>query len=92
MQVVLFQQRCTKALKSEAMLSASMSQADKAVMVDIAKSVNVLCLRDKGLREVLNETITTKMLSKLDSLYMNKSWPHRKIMKQQPCSFRIMES
>jgi len=42
-------------------------------MVDKARSVIVLCLGNKVLREVVNEPTATSMWSKLESLYMAKS-------------------
>jgi len=61
MEVVLIQQKCEKALKGEAVLPVTMSQAEKTKMVDKARSVIVLCLGDKVLREVAKEPIAVSM-------------------------------
>jgi len=55
MQAVLIQQKCEKALKVEGALSVTMTQAEKTEMVDKARSVIVLCLRDKVLRDVAKD-------------------------------------
>lgn len=52
MQVVLIQQRCIEVLKGDALMPETLTQAEKTRMVDKAKSVIILCLRDKLLREV----------------------------------------
>ena len=82
MQAVLIQQKCEKALKGEGVLAVIMSQAEKTEMVDKARSAIVLCLGDKVLRDVAKEPTATSMWSKLESLYMTKSLPHRQFLKQ----------
>jgi len=77
MQAVLIQQKCEKALKGEGVLRVTMSQAEKTEMVDKARSVIVLCLVDKVLRDVVKEPTAASMWSKLESLYMTKSLAHR---------------
>ena len=47
MQAVLTQQMCVEALKGEAVMPASLTQAEKREMINKTKSVIVLCLRDK---------------------------------------------
>ena len=47
--------KCEKALKGEGALPVTMSKTDKTEMVDKARSVIVLCLGDKVLREVAKE-------------------------------------
>jgi len=61
-------------------------------MIDKAKSAIVLCLGDKILRDVAREAIATSMWAKLKSLYMTKSLAHRKLLKQQLYSFKMVES
>jgi hypothetical protein len=56
MEAVLIQQKCEKALKGEGVLPVTMSWAEKTEMVDKARSVIVLCLGDKVLREVAKES------------------------------------
>jgi len=92
MEAVLIQQKCEKVLKGEGSLPATMSRAEKTEMVDKARSAIVLCLRDKVLREVAKEPTASSMWSKLESLYMTKSLAHRKFLKQQLYSFKMVES
>jgi len=92
MEAVLIQQKCEKALKGEGALPVTMSRAEKTEMVDKAKSVIVLCLGDNVLREVVKEPTTTSMWSKFEYLYMTKSLAHRQFLKQQPYSFKMVES
>ena len=61
-------------------------------MVDKARSAIVLCLGDKVLREVAKEPTRSSIWSKLESLYMTKSLPHRQLIKQQLYSFNMVES
>jgi len=84
--------KCEKALKGEGVLSVTMSQAEKTEMVDKARGVIVLCLRDKVLRDVAKEPTTASMRSKLESLYMTKSLAHMQFLKQQLYSFKMVES
>jgi len=92
MEAVLIQQKCEKALKGEGVLPVTMSRAEKTEMVDKARSIIVLCLGNKVLREVAKEPTATSMWSKLESLYMTKSLAHRQFLKQQLYSFRMVES
>jgi len=48
-----------------------------------ARSATILCLGDKGLREVAKEKIVLLMWVKLESLYMTKSLAPRLCLKQQ---------
>jgi len=89
---VLIQQKCEKTLKGDGTLPVTMSRAEKTEMVDKARSVIVLCLGDKVLREVPKEPNAASMWSKLESLYMTKSLPHRQFLKQQLYSFKMVES
>jgi len=61
MEAVLIQQKCEKALKGEGSLPVTMSRAEKTEMVDKARSVIVLCLRNKVLREVTKEPTAASM-------------------------------
>jgi hypothetical protein len=90
MEAVLIHQKCKKALKDEGALPITMSQAEKTEMVDKARSVIVLCLNDKILRDVAKEPTSTSMWSKLESLYMTKFLAHMQFLKQQLYSFKMM--
>jgi len=92
MEAVSIQQKCEKTLKGEGALPVTMSRAENTKMVDKAKSVIVLCLGDKVLREVAKEPTATSMWSKFEYLYMTKSLPHRQFLKQQLYSFKMVES
>jgi hypothetical protein len=83
MRAILIQQKCVEALMGEAQMSAHLRPAEKTEMNDKAVSAIILCLGDKGLREVARETIVVSMWNKLDSLYMTKSLAHRQCLKQQ---------
>jgi len=61
-------------------------------MVDKARSVIVLCLGDKVLRDVAKEPTAASMWSKLKYLYMTQSLAHRQFLKQQLYSFKMVES
>jgi len=69
-----------------------MSRAEKTEMVDKARSVIVLCLGNKVLREVAKEPTAASMWSKFEYLYMTKSLAHRQFLKQQLYSFKMVES
>jgi len=73
-------------------LPVTMSRAKKTEMVDKAKSVIVLCLGDKVLREVAKEPNATSIWSKFEYLYMTKFLAHRQVLKQQLYSFKMVES
>jgi len=92
MEAVLIQQKCEKVLKGECALPVTMSRAEKTEMVDKARSVIVLCLGDKVLREVVKEPTATSMWSKFEYLNMTKSLAHRQFLKQQLYSFKMVES
>nr|KYP56855.1 hypothetical protein KK1_003104 [Cajanus cajan] len=57
MEVILIQQGVAEVLKGEAKISRSLSQNEKNKMIDNARSVIILCLGDKALREVAREKI-----------------------------------
>lgn len=61
MQVVFTQQKCVEGLKGESVMSATLTQAEKRRMIDKAKSVIVLCLIDKVLRDVTREATAVLM-------------------------------
>jgi len=92
MQAVLTQQKCVEALKGEAAMPVSLTQAEKREMIDKAKSAIVLCLRDKVLRDVAGEATAASMWAMLESLYMTKSLAHRQLLKHQLYSFKMVES
>jgi len=52
----------------------------------------VLCLGDNVLREVAKEPTAASIWAKLESLYMTKCLAHRKFLKQQLYSLRMVES
>ena len=52
MQAILIQEKCIDALKSETLMTTGLTQVQKTEMVDKARSVIILCLGDKVLREV----------------------------------------
>ena len=79
-------------MKGERAFSVTMSQDEKTKMVHKARSVIVLCLRDKILRDVAKKLTATSMWSKLESLYMTKSLAHWQFLKKQLYSFKMMES
>jgi len=83
MEAVLIQQKCAQELKGEGALPVTMLQAEKTEMVDQARSVIVLCLRDKVLGDVAKEPTAASVWSKLESLYMTKSLAHMQFLKQQ---------
>jgi len=64
---VLTQQKCVEALKGEAAMLASLTQAEKREMIDKAKNAIVLCLGDKVLRDVAREATAASMWAKLES-------------------------
>ena len=81
-----------EALKGEAAMLATLTQVQKGEMIDKAKSAIVLGLGDKVLRDVTREATAASMWAKLESLYMTKSLSHRKLLKQQLYSFKMVES
>jgi hypothetical protein len=68
-----------------------MSQANKIEMVDKAMSDIISFLADIFFREVPLETTTKTMWAKLEPLYMIKSLAHKKFLKQNLYSFRMVE-
>ncbi|CAL5199209.1 unnamed protein product [Lathyrus oleraceus] len=83
MQANLIQDKCIYDLKGEESMHVRLSKVEKTETVDKAMSVIILCLGDKVLREVAREKTVVVMWKKLESLYMNKSLPHRLCLKQQ---------
>ena len=55
MQALFIQEKCIDALKSEVLMNVSLTQVQKTEMVDKARSVIILCLGDKVLREVTRD-------------------------------------
>jgi len=91
-EAVLIQQKLEKSLKGEGALPVTMSRAEKFEMVDKARSVIVLCLGNKVLKDVAEEPTAASMWSKFEHLYMTKSLAHRQFLKQQLYSFKMVES
>lgn len=61
MQAILTQEKCIVALKSETSMSAQLTKVENTEMVDKARSVIILCLEDKNLREVVRYNTLTLM-------------------------------
>jgi len=79
---ILIQKECKKTLKGETTLPVTMSQAENPEMVEVARSVIVLCLGDTFLRDVAKETTAEAVWEKLESLYLTKSLAHMQFLKQ----------
>jgi len=89
----LVQQKFAQSLKGDVVLSVTVvSQEKKTLMVDKAKSLIVLCLGKNFLRDVAKKTNTTTMWSRFKSLYMTNFLAHRQFLKQQLCSFSMVDS
>ena len=82
MHAVLVQQGLSHALKGEASLPATLTDAEKKELIEKAKSTIILCLGDKALREVAREPTAVALWLKLESLYMTKSVTNRLFLKQ----------
>jgi len=73
-------------------MPANMTQVEKREVINKAKSVIVVFLGDKVLRDVAREAAATSIWAKLESLYMTKLLaPHRQLLKQQLCPFKMVE-
>lgn len=83
LQEILTQEKCIESLNGEASMHVHLTQVEKMNMMYNARSVIILCLGDKDLRDVIQEKTTILMWVKLKSLYMNKSLTHVLCMKQQ---------
>ena len=92
MEAILIQQGCDKALKGESNMPLTLMQEEKKSMIDKAKSVIILCLGDKALREVAREKTAAGIWAKLELMYMTRSLAHRLCLKQQLYSFKMAES
>lgn len=57
--------KLAEALKGEIEISTNMSQVDKIKIVDKERSVMILCLRNKILRDVAKEKIVVTMWARL---------------------------
>ncbi|KAL2320104.1 hypothetical protein Fmac_029073 [Flemingia macrophylla] len=79
MEAILIQQECKEVLKGEVNMSLSLMPVEKNNMIDRARSVIILCLGDKTLREVANERIFVGISTRLESLYMAKSLAHKRV-------------
>jgi len=90
MQAVLTQQKCVETLKGEAAMPTNLTQAEKREIIDKAKSVIVLYLGAKVLRDVARKATAASIWAKLESLYMMKSLAHRQLLKQPLYSFRMV--
>lgn len=86
-QAILIQEKCIVALKGEASMHVHLSKAKKIEMVDKDKSVIILCIRDKILKEVTRKKNVASMWAKHESVYITKSLAHNLCFKQQLYSF-----
>lgn len=60
-QSILIQQKYVEVLKVDAMMPTSLRQAKKTEMKSKARSSNILCLRNKVLREITRENDVIEM-------------------------------
>nr|KYP76594.1 Retrovirus-related Pol polyprotein from transposon TNT 1-94 [Cajanus cajan] len=73
MEAIFIQQGCVEAIKGEEKMSSSLTQKEETDMIEKARSVIILCLVYKALRDVAREKIATTMWLELEYLYMPKS-------------------
>ena len=69
MEAILIQQGCDEALKGESNMSPTLMHVEKKSMINKARSVIILCLGDKALREVAKEKTAAGIWAKLESLW-----------------------
>lgn len=60
-QTSITQQKCIESLKGDALMPARLIQAEKIELVNKGRSVIMLCLGDKILREVVRDKTTTSI-------------------------------
>lgn len=65
MQEVLTQQMCVEALKGEAAMSSTLTQAEKREMIDKKNNAMFLCLKDKILRDAATKVAASSTSAKL---------------------------
>lgn len=92
MYAILVQQKVAKALSGEIKLPDSLTEDQKADMMDLAFSSLTLHLDDKVLREVASEKSAAGIWSKLEHLYMTKSLQDRIYLKGKFFGFKMTES
>jgi len=68
--------RLCRCSEGESNMPESMSYKEKTNMINKVRSIIILYLGDKALREVAKEKIVVSMRVKLESLYMIKSLAH----------------
>jgi len=83
MEAILIPQGCDNTLKGEANRLAFMSQKEKIDMINKVRSLIIMCIGDKALREVARENTIALIWVKLKSFYMIKSLAHRLYLEQQ---------
>ncbi|GKD94546.1 retrovirus-related pol polyprotein from transposon TNT 1-94, partial [Tanacetum coccineum] len=88
MRALLIQHRCEAALE---VLPANMEAQAKAELNKKAYSAAILCLGNKVLREVTEETTAAWFWSKLETLYMTKSLANKLYLKKKLYTFSSYE-
>lgn len=76
MHEILSKEKCIGAFNGGELMHARLTLLEKSEMLDKVKSVFILCLGNKFLREVAMEKTTTSMWETLESLYTIKSLTH----------------
>ena len=83
MRTILIQQGLVDALCGKSGLPAKLSPKKKTEIMEKAHSVIILYLGDRALREVAREKIAATIWTKLEKLYMTKSFANRLYLKQR---------
>ena len=91
MRALLVRQGLEEALKGISGLPEIMSDQDKKVLMEKARSAIILNLRDKFLRKVSKKKTTVGVWTELESLYMTKSLVNRLYLTQALYSFKMQE-
>lgn len=92
MRALLVQQKVAKALLDPGKLPASMSNAEKEKMQEIAHSSIILHLADNVLRRVNKIEKVADLWAKLDELYMPKTLSNKLYLKEQFLGFKMDSS
>ena len=88
MRALLQQQRCVKAIGNGNDLPENMKASDKQDAMDKAHSFLILNLANNILRQMDGKDTTTKIWTKLESLYMVKSFSNKLYLKDQLFGFQ----
>lgn len=91
MKALLVQQGLADALKGEKGFLEKMTEQQKDEIMEKAHSAIILCLTDKVLREVAKENTAAGVWTRLEQLYMTKSFTNRLYMKQRLYALRFVE-